>query len=144
MRQEYLWGIVNVPNVAVVRASICELERVKREIGSRGELRRQEKEPMVKSVDDTLCYLRCLVEETNYPTSAEKETWEGDVRKTIGGVRELANYLGCGTSSAAAIAKGRKLVEAGVQYKVGRKWVFNKEGLDSLLKKHPEILRRYR
>lgn len=144
MRQEYLWSIVSISNPNVVRASIMEMERVKGEIESRGEIKRMIRESLVKSVSDTINYLGCMVD--NKPTIAVdvRETSDEDGRKTISGIRELADYVGCGNSTAFAIVKSGVLKANGVQYKVGKKWVFNKIGLNSLLETHPEILGKVR
>ena len=144
MRQEYLWGIVGISNPNVVRASIMEMERVMKEIESRGDIKRMAKESLVKSVSDTINYLGYMVDnKPSTPVDVHK-TCENDGRKTISGIRELAKYLGCGDSTAFAIVKSGELKANGVQYKVGKKWVFNKRGLDSLLETHPEILGKVR
>lgn len=59
--------------------------------------------------------------------------------KVIGGVRELAKYLGIGVTKAQEIVNSKVLEKEGVSYCIGRKWLFNKEKLDALVREKPDV-----
>ena len=61
--------------------------------------------------------------------------------KVISGVKGLANFLGCGQTKAMEIVNGRKLVEAKIQYRVGRTWKFDAIKLREKLDKNPDFLK---
>lgn len=63
-----------------------------------------------------------------------------DVR-VISGTEGLADFLGCGKTKAFNIIKRGRLMEAGVQYKVGNCWKFNAEKLEKLLADTPDFLK---
>lgn len=64
--------------------------------------------------------------------------------KHIAGVRGLAEYLGCGINKAQEIIKNGVLFEDKIQYKAGRKWLFNVRKLDSFLEKNPRAFENIR
>ncbi len=64
--------------------------------------------------------------------------------KHIAGVRGLAEYLGCGINKAQDIVNNGVLFEEKIQYKAGRKWLFNVRKLDSFLYKNPLIFEKIR
>ena len=59
----------------------------------------------------------------------------------IKGVKGLATYLGIGTTLAQAIIHSKVLEKDCAQYSAAGRWYFNKEKLDNLLSKNPELLK---
>lgn len=59
----------------------------------------------------------------------------------IKGVEGLAVFLGCGKTKAQEILNSNVLQKAGVAYRMGKGWRFNKGKLSSFMKDNPEIFR---
>jgi len=59
----------------------------------------------------------------------------------LSGTQGLADYLECSKTKAFEIISIGKLMDAKIQYRVGKTWMFNKEKLDEYIAEHPEILR---
>ncbi len=144
MRQEYLWGIVSIPNPNVVRASIMEMERVKREIESRGKV----DEFIDKSVTDTINYLRTILGNAAETEKASKsEEWgnSGNAQSAqnevdvIRGVKGLAHMLNCGITKAQAIINSKVLMKTkpAIQYDAGG-WRFHKQRLQEYIDSNPK------
>lgn len=68
----------------------------------------------------------------------QKETKEG---KVIKGVQGLADYLKIGKTLAQAVINSKLLEQNKAQYRVGKAWNFDKNKIDELLEKYPEILK---
>jgi hypothetical protein len=68
----------------------------------------------------------------------QKETKEG---KVIKGVQGLADYLKIGKTLAQAVINSNLLEQNKAQYRVGKTWNFDKNKIDELLEKYPEILK---
>lgn len=68
----------------------------------------------------------------------QKETTE---EKVIKGVQGLADYLKIGKTLAQAVINSKILEQNKAQYRVGKAWNFDKNKIDELLKKYPEILK---
>ena len=68
----------------------------------------------------------------------QKETKEG---KVIKGVQGLADYLKIGKILAQAVINSNLLEQNKAQYRVGKTWNFDKNKIDELLEKYPEILK---
>ena len=64
-----------------------------------------------------------------------------ELEEVIRGVKGLAKYLHICTSLAQAVINSKLLQEDGAQYSAGGKWFFNREKLDRLLAKKPELLK---
>lgn len=64
-----------------------------------------------------------------------------ELEEVIRGVKGLAKYLHIGTTLAQAVINSKLLQEDGAQYSAGGKWFFNREKLDRLLAKKPELLK---
>lgn len=74
------------------------------------------------------------IEKISTPNSTELE-------EVIRGVKGLAKYLHIGSTLAQAVINSKLLQEDGAQYSAGGKWFFNREKLDRLLAKKPELLK---
>ena len=61
--------------------------------------------------------------------------------KVISGVQGLADFLGCGKTKAMEIVNEGKLIEAKIQYQVGRTWKFDAIKLREKLDKNPDFLK---
>ena len=68
----------------------------------------------------------------------QKETKEG---KVIKGVQGLADYLKIGKTLAQAVINSKLLEQNKAQYRVGKAWNFDKNKIDELLEKEPELLK---
>lgn len=64
-----------------------------------------------------------------------------ELEEVIRGVKGLAKYLHIGSTLAQAVINSKLLQEDGAQYSAGGKWFFNREKLDRLLVKKPELLK---
>jgi len=64
-----------------------------------------------------------------------------ELEEVIRGVKGLAKYLHIGSTLAQAVINSKLLQENGAQYSAGGKWFFNREKLDRLLAKKPELLK---
>ncbi|MBQ8271998.1 MAG: hypothetical protein IJZ09_03200 [Tidjanibacter sp.] len=64
-----------------------------------------------------------------------------ELEEVIRGVKGLSEYLHICTSLAQAVINSKLLQEDGAQYSAGGKWFFNREKLDRLLAKKPELLK---
>lgn len=64
-----------------------------------------------------------------------------ELEEVIKGVKGLAKYLCVGINLAQAVIKSKLLEENGAQYNAGHRWFFNREKLDRLLAKKPELLK---
>ena len=64
-----------------------------------------------------------------------------ELEEVIRGVKGLAKYLHIGSTLAQAVINSKLLQEDGAQYSAGGKWFFNREKLDRLLAKKPELLK---
>lgn len=62
----------------------------------------------------------------------------------IEGVAGLAKYLGCGMNKAQDICNSGLLKKNGIQYSVGRKWIFNRKKIETYLAANPEAFARVR
>ena len=90
----------------------------------------------VHSADDTEQQTEQQIEQKQIKTESDKEV--------ISGTRGLAEHLGCGKTMAFSIIKSGKLIEVGIQYKVGNCWKFNARRLDKYIAEHPELLANVR
>ena len=59
----------------------------------------------------------------------------------IKGVEGLAKFLGCGKTKAQDIINSGKLQKAGIAYRPGKGWRFNREKLDAFIKENPTAFR---
>lgn len=64
-----------------------------------------------------------------------------ELEEVIRGVKGLSEYLHICISLAQAVINSKLLQEDGAQYSAGGKWFFNREKLDRLLAKKPELLK---
>lgn len=64
-----------------------------------------------------------------------------ELEEVFRGVKGLAEYLHIGSTLAQAVINSKLLQEDGAQYSAGGKWFFNREKLDRLLAKKPELLK---
>lgn len=71
----------------------------------------------------------------------EKNQKETKEEKVIKGVQGLADYLKIGKTLAQAVINSKILEENKAQYRVGKAWNFDKNKIDELLEKYPEILK---
>lgn len=74
-------------------------------------------------------------------TEIKTETKDKSENVVIEGVKGLATFLGIGNTLAQAVINNKVLMEDGTQYKVGKKWIFDKLKLKKLLENNPEILK---
>ena len=73
-------------------------------------------------------------------TEIKTETKDKSEDVVIEGVRGLAAFLGIGTTLAQAVINNKVLMEDGTQYKVGKKWLFDKLKLKKLRENNPDFL----
>lgn len=71
----------------------------------------------------------------------EKNQKETKEEKIIKGVQGLADYLKIGKTLAQAVINSKLLQKNGAQYRAGKSWLFDKNKIDELLEKYPEILK---
>ena len=71
----------------------------------------------------------------------EKNQKETKEEKVIKGVQGLADYLKIGKTLAQAVINSKLLEQNHAQYRVGKAWNFDKNKIDELLEKYPEILK---
>lgn len=73
----------------------------------------------------------------------EKEKNQKEIKeeKVIKGVQGLADYLKIGKTLAQAVINSKLLEQNHAQYRVGKAWNFDKNKIDELLEKYPEILK---
>ena len=76
--------------------------------------------------------------EKNQKEKNQKETKE---EKVIKGVQGLADYLKIGKTLAQAVINSKLLQKNGAQYRAGKSWLFDKNKLNQLLEKEPELLK---
>lgn len=62
----------------------------------------------------------------------------------LAGIYGLAKHLGCGINKAQDICNSGILKNQGIQYAVGKKWLFNKSKLEAYLSDNPEVFARVR
>lgn len=79
------------------------------------------------------------VEQNEIPSTIQEESTSQN--KLFRGVKGLATYLGIGTTLAQAIINSKVLEKDCAQYFAAGRWYFNKEKLDNLLSKNPELLK---
>ena len=82
-------------------------------------------------------------DDTDRKTEQKQIKTEPD-KEIISGTTGLAEYLGCGNTMAFTIIKSKKLMDIGIQYKVGNCWKFNARKLDKYIAEHPELLSNVR
>ena len=80
-------------------------------------------------------------EETN---STNKEQEIAPAHLVISGTQGLADFLGCSKTMAFSIIKEGKLLQEGIQYKVGNCWKFNRKKLEYYIKDNPTIFSKTR
>ena len=56
----------------------------------------------------------------------------------------LAKFLGCSKSMAFSITDSGILMKEGIQYKVGKRWKYNRAKLEQYITEHPELLAKIR
>ena len=73
----------------------------------------------------------------------EKEKNQKEIKeeKVIKGVQGLADYLKIGKTLAQAVINSKLLQKNGAQYRAGKSWLFDKNKLNQLLEKEPELLK---
>lgn len=71
----------------------------------------------------------------------EKNQKETKEEKVIKGVQGLADYLKIGKTLSQAVINSKLLQKNGAQYRAGKAWNFDKNKIDELLEKYPEILK---
>lgn len=71
----------------------------------------------------------------------EKNQKETKEEKVIKGVQGLADYLKIGKTLSQAVINSKLLQKNGAQYMAGKAWNFDKNKIDELLEKYPEILK---
>lgn len=71
----------------------------------------------------------------------EKNQKETKEEKVIKGVQGLADYLKIGKTLAQSVINSKLLEKNKAQYRVGKAWNFDKNKIDELLEKYPEILK---
>lgn len=71
----------------------------------------------------------------------EKNQKETKEEKVIKGVQGLADYLKIGKTLAQAVINSKLLQKNGAQYRAGKSWLFDKNKLNQLLEKEPELLK---
>lgn len=73
----------------------------------------------------------------------EKEKNQKEIKeeKVIKGVQGLADYLNIGKTLTQAVINSKILEQNKAQYRVGKAWNFDKNKIDELLEKYPEILK---
>lgn len=71
----------------------------------------------------------------------EKNQKETKEEKVIKGVQGLADYFKIGKTLAQAVINSKILEQNHAQYRVGKAWNFDKNKIDELLEKYPEILK---
>lgn len=71
----------------------------------------------------------------------EKNQKETKEEKVIKGVQGLADYLKIGKTLAQAVINSKLLQKNGAQYRAGKSWIFEKNKLNQLLEKEPELLK---
>lgn len=71
----------------------------------------------------------------------EKNQKETKEEKVIKGVQGLADYLKIGKTLAQAVINSKLLQKNGAQYRAGKSWLFDKNKLNQLLEKDPELLK---
>lgn len=96
------------------------------------------KNPPVVEASEVKCAID-MVEGT--PTICKNA--HDDDKDIISSIDGLSKYLGCGKTTAMKIMKqkGEKLVNDGVAYRVGRKWIFRIKLLDEKLKQDVNYLK---
>lgn len=105
---------------------------------------------ILRSAQNTIGFLeKLLSNETIIPDEKEKEEpvqteKEQPGQPVISGTEGLAKRLGCSKSMAFSIIKEKVLIDAGIQYQVGKCWKFNGAKLDKYLAEHPDMLARIR
>lgn len=109
---------------------------------------------------DYLCFVRnCMrtqmyflsIFKRKFPSAKSNEADEAETQETpstnisnqnepIKGVKGLATYLKIGVTKAQDVINSNILQDNGIAYRVGNAWNFNRQKLDELLAKHPNIL----
>lgn len=75
----------------------------------------------------------------------DSQQWQKEqVNPVISGTTGLANFLGCSKVMAFSIIKEGKLLENGIQYKVGNCWKFNREKLIKYIEENPTAFAKTR
>ena len=85
-----------------------------------------------------------LPQEQEHPTTLSLNVKELEPSKLIRGIKGLADYFDCSVSTAQAISNDGVLQNAGIQYRVGKDWRFNREKLDKYIAENPDLFARIR
>ena len=101
-------------------------------------------EGLLKSAKKTVAFINTVLGVTAEPSKVEEQPQlakQAAEPAVICSVEGLKNKLGCGKTKAFEIVKSGILVNAGIQYRVGKKWMFNAKKLSDYLSEHPDFLR---
>ena len=128
--------------------------------GRRAEEKQSKSESLKQETDYLEFMMKCVVLQRHYlgrfsaylsdkqlQETVEPEPTESDLQTTkdedaiIKGVDGLAKYLGCGRTKAQDILNSEKLQKAGIAYRAGKGWRFNKEKLNAFITNNPTAFR---